>query len=124
MSVSFYGLKPDGSTVYIDFDHPAYLNMANSNARAFLTMLMLDPELWEAAPLPVPEARRALMAGKALFEKRVGKVVRETHEYTGSGGCHVIEHGTDQDYFERRLQDFERFLNVVAEAGATSIYWS
>jgi len=35
----------------------------------------------------------------------------------------VIEGGIDEDYFTRRIEDFERFLRVVEEMGARSIYW-
>ena len=36
----------------------------------------------------------------------------------------VIVAGIDDNYFERRLVDFERFLVVVAEMGATTIWWA
>ena len=36
----------------------------------------------------------------------------------------MIAGGIDEDYFERRLDSFERFLGAVAERGAMSIYWA
>ena len=35
----------------------------------------------------------------------------------------MIEGRIDEDYFARRLDDFEKFVGAVAGTGATSVSW-
>lgn len=122
MSVSFYGQKADQSPIRIGLDDEAYLNMANGNAVAFLEFLGITPNQEDGlyGEITVPEARRAIMRARALFERRVDNFTRET--FTSSDG-RFIESGIDREYFKRRLDSFEKFLNAVVEKGATAIYW-
>ena len=45
-------------------------------------------------------------------------------EYKVPGGPHLIAGGIDREYFRRKLDHFERFLNAAVERGAVSIYWA
>jgi len=124
MSVEFYGQKSDGAAIMLDFDHPAFISMSSSNGRAFLEFLGIEPGPEPAGEVTMPEARRAVMRARATFERRAPQFIREGSDTKKPGRVRVIEGGIGTDYFERRLDDFEKFLNAVAEAGATSIYWA
>jgi hypothetical protein len=122
VSVSFYGLTPNNAPIMLHFDDPAHVNMANGNARAFLSFLGLDPGEHLDGRVSMPEARRAVMRARATFGRDVGDFTREGSDRKQPGRCRVIEGGIDADYFSERLAMFERFLNAVAERGATSIW--
>ncbi len=123
MSVSFYGLNPEDEPIMLDFEDPAHLNLANGNARSFLLFLGLDPGEYLDGRVSMPEARRAVMRARATFDRHVGAFTREGSDRNRPGRCRVIEGGIHADYFWERLAMFERFLNAIAERGATSIYW-
>jgi hypothetical protein len=124
MSVSFYGLTREQQPVMLDPDDSGYLNMASSNARVFLEFLGLEPGVEPSGETTIPLARRAIMRARATFERNVKNFVREESDTKRPGQCRVIEAGLPPEYFSLRLDSFEKFLNVVAEKGATSIYWA
>ncbi len=124
MSVTFYGRTAQGKSVAVAINHPAYLNMASANARTFLLFLGLEPGAEPSGEVGLPEARRAIMRARATFARRVGTYTRAGNDTKRPGRCRVIEGGIDADYFTRRLDDFERFLEVVAAKGARAIYWA
>lgn len=64
------------------------------------------------------------MRTRATFERKVDGFTREPSDTKRPGQPRVITGGVDDDYFRLRLDSFENFLNVVAEKGATSIYWA
>lgn len=124
MSVSFYGRGPNGKSVALDHEDPAHFNLSNANARAFLRFLVLEPGDEPSGEVGLPETRRAIMRARATFDRRVRGYTREGGDTKRPGRCRVIAAGIDAPYFARRLDDFERFLDAVAEKGARSIYWS
>ena len=72
----------------------------------------------------MPEARRAVMRARATFERRADAFARTGSDTKRPGRARVVECGVDREYLSRRVDDFERFLNVVVDKGATSIYWA
>jgi len=123
VSTTFYGRRRDGSSVVIDIADPAYLNLASDNARAFLEFLRLDPGLGPDGEATLPEVRRAVIRARATFDRQASKFTRASSDTQHVGECRVIVAGIDEAYFERRLGDFERFVDAVAEQGATRICW-
>ena len=124
MSISFYGMKPDGKPISLDDEDPAFLNMASANGRAFLNFLGIDPGDELTGEFPLPEARRAAIKARALFDKKAGEHTREASDTKRPGHARFISGGIDVDYLARRLDAFDLFLKAVAEKGATSIYWA
>ena len=123
MSATFYGRTASGQAITLDVEDPAYLNMSCGNGRAFLLFLGLEPGAEPSGEIILPDARRAIMRARATFERRVWRCTREDSDTKRPGQARVIEGGLDEDYFARRLNDFEMFVGVVAERGATSIGW-
>ncbi len=124
MGIEFYGKKSNGQAIMLDFEHPAFISMSSANGRAFLEFLGIDPGFEPSGEITMPEARRAVMRARATFERRAPKFTREASDTKRPGHARFMEGGIDTEYFERRLNDFEKFLNAVAEAGATFIYWA
>jgi hypothetical protein len=124
VSIDFYGKTAEGKMISLGFEDPCHINMNSANGRAFLEFLGIEPGPEPAGEVTMPEARRAVMRARATFERRVGNHTREGSDTKRPGRVRVIEGAIGPDYFERRLNDFEQFLNVVAERGATSIYWA
>jgi hypothetical protein len=124
VSTSFYGLTADNKPIMLEHEDPAYFNMNNRNAHAFLELLGFPGCHEPNGEASRPEARRAIMRARGTFEKRVENFVREGSDTQRPGRCRVIQGGNDESYFARRIEDFERFLNAVVERGATSVYWA
>lgn len=124
VSVTFSARRADGSSISLDVDHPAFLNMSSANARAFLLFVGIEPGEEPAGEVSIHEARRAVIKARATFDRRVTAFVREPSDNQRPGQVLLIVGGIDEGYFERRLDDFERFLGVVGEMGATAIYWA
>ena len=61
---------------------------------------------------------------RALFDGHIGRFTREACDSQRPGRCRVIEDGIDEDYFARRLDDFETFLCGVGERGAKTSGWA
>jgi len=124
MTVSFYGKTPDGSSIMLDFEHPAYLQLNNGNAHAVLSLLAVHGSDQPDGEMTIPEARRAILYARATFERRASKFTRASSDTKRSGHARVISGGIGEDYLARRVDDFERFVNAVSELGAASIYWA
>jgi hypothetical protein len=123
VSTSFYGRRRDGTAVFLDVEDPRWLNFSCANARAFLAFLRLDPGPGPDGEATLPEVRRAVIRARATFDRRAPKFTRASSDTQSVGQCRVIVGGIEEAYFERRLGDFERFVDAVVERGATSIYW-
>lgn len=125
MSATFYGMTKEGEPIMLDLEDPAHLNVNFGNAYALLGLLGLDPgQDYLHGEATMPEARRGVMLARATFERRAPQHTRQASDTKRPGKVRVVQGGADEDYLARRLDDFERFLNVVAEKGATSIYWA
>lgn len=124
VSVSFYGKTRGGEPIMLDIEDPAYLNMASANARALLELLDLEPGDEPSGDASMPEARRAVMRARATFERRADGFTREGSDTKRPGQVRFIEGGIAREYLAMRLDAFEKFLNVVADKGAISIYWA
>jgi hypothetical protein len=123
VSINFYGKKADGEPIMLR-DHPAAINMSSGNGRAFLEFLGVDPGVEPAGEITMVEARRAVIYGRATYERRAPLYVREWSDTKRPGRPRIIEGGLPKEYFSLRLDHFERLLNVLTEMGATSIYWA
>jgi hypothetical protein len=133
MSVTFYGRKADGKQV--DLSVPGqegeygedlltpFFNLANGNARSFLTFLGLPADEYLEGEATVPECRRAIIAARATFDRKVDHHTRPATDTKRPGQVRVIDRGTDRDYY-RRIVEFETFVLTLAENGATTIYWN
>jgi hypothetical protein len=124
MSISFYGFTEDNKPIMLYQEDPAFLNMNNGNAHAFLAFLGLPGCHEPSGGASMPDVRRAIMRARATFEKKVGNFTRNGSDTKRPGQCRIIQGGNDESYFARRIEDFEKFLNAVVEKGATSIYWA
>ena len=125
MSATFYGQRADGTPIMLDIEDPAYLNLNFGNAYALLGLLGLDPGPGHLnGEATLPDCRRAVIRARATFERRAPQHTREGSDTKRPGRVRVIEGDLDVEGLERRLNNFEKFLNVVAEKGATSIYWA
>lgn len=123
MSVTFSARRDDGSSISLDIEHPNFLNMSSANARAFLLFLNIEPGDEPSGSISIYEARRAVIMARATFERRVDAYVREGSDTKKPGMVRVVVGGMDEAYFQRRRDDFERFLGVVSEMRATTIWW-
>ena len=124
VSVHFYGKTRGGEPIMLDLEDPASLNMASANARVVLGLLGWEPGDEPSGEVSMPEARRAVMRARATFERRAEGFTRTGSDTKRPGRVRVVECGVDREYLSRRVDDFERFLNVVVDKGAASIYWA
>ncbi len=125
MTATFYGKTEDDKPIMLDIEHPAYLNLNFENAYSLLGLLGLDPGMdYLHGEAKMPEARRAVMKARATFERRAPTFTREGSDTKRPGRVRITQGSIDENYLARRLDDFEQFLNAVAEKGATSIYWA
>lgn len=127
MSVDFYARGErsetlcDGTVVHPYLALENELNLANSNARAFIDFLGIDTEECDyalAGEVTLVEAKRAWMKANATFEVRAKNFVRE-EEVRGN----FFSAGLSVDQIRNYL---ERFRLLIVEAGdfdATHIYW-
>lgn len=104
MSIDFYGKKADGSPIILRHDHPRNLNMANVNARAFITYLGLPYEN-SYGESDIHTVRRAIIKGRALLDKR---------EFT-----HLTK-----AYVQDKLKKLSDTVETLGGLGATIIYWA
>jgi len=129
MSVDFYARGErtetlcDGTVVHPYLSLVSELNLANSNARAFLSLLGLESEEDQyssvlTGEVTLPEAKRAWMKANASFEAKAKNFVREDETHGN-----FFSAGLSADQLRSYL---ERFRLLVVEAGdfdATHIYW-
>lgn len=150
MSVSFFGLDlqrirttPHASfprRIHLhddpqeDIDDPRSVNLANTNARAFLTFLGLGDGEDLYGNAPIPEVRRAIMRARATFHQRAHAFVRRCEIVHASPRVNhdgtvelrpVRVHiaGIDEEYLMRQLDKLEVLVEELAERGATHLGW-
>ncbi len=123
VSVTFYGKRSNGTPVALDVGDANWLNFSSSNARAFLQFIGLEPGYGPDGEASLPEVRRAVIRARNTFGRRALRFGRPATDTQMSGRCRVIVGGIDEAYFERRLGDFERFVDAVVLKGAVAIYW-
>lgn len=123
MSITFHATRADGTPIKLDIHDPASLNFASANARVFLAFLGVVPGDDLAGEIKLPEARRAVIRTRATFDRRVGKFTRAATDTRSPGRARLTQAGIGPEYFVRRLDAFERFLDTVVAKGAVSICW-
>jgi hypothetical protein len=124
--------------VELDDDDPRAFHLNVGNAAALWPLLGLpleDGQLVPVGEVSVPEARRAVMRARARFEHAASGLVRTavvTYGAPRRGDDGVVELrpvravacGLDEEGLADRLERFSRFVEAVAERGATNIAWS
>ena len=104
------------------------LHWANDNARAVMAALGLPLEPWGSVSLPV--ARRAVMRGRARFERysRPGCELRGAPRARGNvvelAPLRAWDQGMTAADVGERVEAFARFVDACAERCATKIVWS
>ena len=145
MSISVYGLdaarphprvSDHPATIYLDFDDPAFMNWSGVNADTMLALLGLSrggsPVIGQVT---VAEARRAIIRGRAMFDRRAPALERPTEIAYGrpralSDGTVALRpvrrmsFGLDLEGMRVRLDAFERAVEALAIQGATHIAWA
>lgn len=116
MSVTFGARDAHGKTIPLD-DPATFLNVAEVNAVALLGLLRL-PQEYGAGETTVPEARRAVIRARATFDRQSSKFVRPPAAMPRVHGGAI-----DRTYLARRLEDFAKFVELVARAGAVTVHW-
>lgn len=125
MSTTFYGTTADEQSIALEYEDPAWLNLANVNAWALLELLRIQARPQWDGRVTVPEARRAVMYARATFARRAPEYVRSRTALggPGTGTARCLDHGIDEECLALYLERFERFLNRAVSLGATRIYW-
>jgi hypothetical protein len=134
MSVTFNGTKVDTSVSWgtrivrlpSETDDCVGFNMSNMNARAFLQFLQVPSANEEDGlygSLPMANMVRLVQRARASFDYRVDALCRESFDTQGTRGPRIISQGIDEDYFTRRLAEFETLLADLIEAGADAVSW-
>jgi hypothetical protein len=115
-----------------DIDDPRSVNLANTNARAFLTFLGLGDGEDLYGSVPIPEVRRAIMRARATFHERAYSFVRGSEIVHGKPRVNddgtvelrpmrVWVGGINEDYLMRQLDKLEVLVEALAERGATHL---
>jgi hypothetical protein len=150
MSVSFFGLDfkqirttPHGciplrirlhDDPQEDLADPRNVNLANTNARAFLSFLGLGDGEDLYGSVPIPEVRRAIMRARATFHQRAHAFVRRCEIVHASPRVNhdgtvelrpVRVHiaGIDEEYLMRQLDRLGVLVEALAGRGATHLGW-
>jgi hypothetical protein len=124
--------------VHLDDDDPRAFQLNVGNAAAIWPLLglpLVDGHVPPGGEVSVPEARRALMRARARFERVAPTLVRPV-EIEHGAPCpqedgtielrplRFLCFGLDEDGLAARLDRFERFVEAIAERGATHVAWS
>lgn len=150
MSVSFFGLDlqriattPHGCIprrIHLrddpqdDLTDPRNVNLANTNARAFLAFLDLQDQREDLyGEAPIPEVRRAIMRARATFHQRAyfvrsPQIINGSPRVNDDGSVElrpvrVWIGGIDEEYLMRQLDKLEVLVEELAERGATHLGW-
>jgi hypothetical protein len=129
MSVDFYarGARSetlcDGTVVHPYLALESELNLANTNAKAFLDLLDLDTDedLYGSVltgEVTLVEASRAWMKANARFEQLVTKHIRE-EEQDGN----IYSAGLTSRQLRTYLDKFQALIVEARDFDATHIYW-
>jgi hypothetical protein len=122
MGIEFNGLNAQNEFVVLADDDIRRLQMSNSNGRAFLEFLGVDPGEHVQGQLSVPDARRAVVRARALFEKRVDEFTAPRGRDRKNPQIFLV--GRDRSQMADYLERFERLVEALAELGATQISWT
>ena len=123
--------------VHLDDDDPRAFGLNVGNAAALWPLLGLPLEGGHVPPggeVSIPDVRRALMRARATFERQAPKLVRAAEIEFGAPSVQddgtvelrplrAIWFGLDEDGLAARLDRLERFVEAVAERGATHVAW-
>jgi hypothetical protein len=120
MSVSFYGKGPNGC-VGVEDDDPT-MNLANTNAAAFLGLLELPTDEL-CGEVELAQVRRAVIKARATFGRKADAFTRESTDTKQPGRARIISMGLDRDQLKDYLDRFERLLTEFTARGCTEVYW-
>jgi hypothetical protein len=124
VSISFYGV--DSTTIsrgcarMVGEDDA--LNLANENACALLGLLELPRE--PHGNVPIPEARRAIIKARALFDRKADAFTRKADEGHGVQGARFFVAALDSVKLQNYLERFAHLVERFAGQGCTHIYWA
>jgi hypothetical protein len=146
MGVDFFGtdhnrphsrLPEFPAPVQLDDDDTRYFALNVGNAAALWPLLRFpleDGHVPSQGEVSVPEARCAVMRARATFDREAPKHVRPTE--IDHGAPRAREDGTvelrplraywfglDEDGIRDRIERFARFVEAIAERGATHVAW-
>lgn len=124
--------------VHLDEDDPRAFHLNVGNVAALWPLLGLPLREGHPAPygeIPVPEARRAVIRARARFAREASTLVRSAEVEYGAPRLQedgtvelrplrAIWFGLDEDGLAARIDCFERFVEAIAERGATHIAWA
>lgn len=101
-------------------------NMSNANSRALLSLLNLDPVEGELEVSDIPLVRRLIVRLRGSPRRR-SAALSESIQETGvmcanQGGATLIIPGRSDDYVLRRLEDFDRLLQIAQETNGP-VFW-
>jgi hypothetical protein len=147
VSIDFYGTDhahrdpraPEfPAALHLEDDDPRQLNWNVGNAAALWPLLGLPAhggEVPQHGEVPIPDARRALVRARALFDREAPRLARPAK--LEHGGPRRREDGAielrplrafsarlDVEGIARRVDAFARFVEAIGERGATHIAWS
>lgn len=118
MSVDFYAVRGDGTRV-LTRGQDLYMNLANTNARAFLAFLGIPTGRYLEGSCSLDVAREAVVSRRRDFDRLVAPYVRET---VVRG--YVTEHGASADQFRGYLDRFAALVLFAEVERASGIGWS
>jgi hypothetical protein len=101
------------------------LNMANSNASAFLAALGLDPNFWESDPAPISELADAIRLFNPEFVDGGTETV-ESQEQNSFGqpvGPKMIQCGRRPGYMTEKVELARQAVDRALARGATHFYF-
>jgi len=123
-----FSCKGSGIEMFEESDAPE-LNLANDNMLRLLAVLGLSVEY--CGEMTLPEARRAIMRGRARDVS--GHVRNRVERHGAPRDCgegvvelrplHFLDVGLDEDGIRERVERFSAFVLEAERRGATKIWW-
>lgn len=119
MSINVYGGRLTGSTM----DSVGGLSVNMTEGHFVATMQALGYVIDEHCGHI--EIDKFLSVARGWLQRNINKPSQPLtpRDYTGAGGCRIIEIGVQSGYVNRRVHDIVTMLASAQEQGATFMYW-